>query len=185
MKQQQNYPGISKMCLFCAVHITGDIKNFVQISILLNKPKELSFYHKLWFSNSNNFATRFPKPLILLAFNSVRSKSLSLKYERFTPSGCKGIGLENATLWQKLSSYVKIGTISGYIEIIKNQTTFWKCQDYFTYKIRFSNKCRKLFQESKTTFNLSCYCHVSWDTLYISIQKDKNTPIKIIPEAIS
>ena len=78
MKQQQNYPGIYKMCLFCAVHITGDIKNFVQISILLNKPKELSFYHKLWFSNSNNFATRFPKPLILLAFNSIKKSKFEI-----------------------------------------------------------------------------------------------------------
>ena len=48
--------------------------------------KELSFCHKLWFSNSYNFATRFPKPLIFQTFNSV-----SLKYQRFTSSGSKDI----------------------------------------------------------------------------------------------
>ena len=35
----------------------------------------------------------------------------------------------------------------------------------FTYKIRVTNKCRKPFQGSKTALTLSCYCHVSWDTL--------------------
>ena len=59
------------------------------IKILL---KELSFCLKLRFSNSYNLGTRFPTPLIFQTFNSGRSKSLSLKYQRFTPSGCKDIG---------------------------------------------------------------------------------------------
>ena len=55
--------------------------------------KELSFCHKLRFSNSYNLATRF--------INSVRSNSLSLKYQRFTPTVCKDIyGLENVSLLQ-------------------------------------------------------------------------------------
>ena len=54
-------------------------------------PKELSFCHKLWFSNSYNFATRFPRPLIFQTINSVRSNSLSLKNERLTSSDCKDI----------------------------------------------------------------------------------------------
>ena len=53
--------------------------------------KELSFCHKLWFSNSYNLATHSPRPLIFQTINSVRSNSLSLKYQRFTPSGCKDI----------------------------------------------------------------------------------------------
>ena len=59
------------------------------IKILL---KELSFCHKLRFSNSHNLATCFPAPLIFQTFNSGRSNSLSLKYQRFTPLGCKDIG---------------------------------------------------------------------------------------------
>ena len=42
----------------------------------------------------------------------------------------------------------------------------------FTFKIRIM-KCRKVFQRSKTTFRLSWYCHVLWDTLYY-----KNLPTK-------
>ena len=49
----------------------------------------LSFYHKLWFSNSYNIATRFPRPLIFQAINSVRSNNLSLKYQRCPLSGCR------------------------------------------------------------------------------------------------
>ena len=70
------------------------------IKILL---KELSFCHKLRFSNSHNLATCFPAPLIFQTFNSGRSNSLSLKYQRFTPSGCKDIG---DSLLQKLNSFV-------------------------------------------------------------------------------
>ena len=55
--------------------------------------KELSFCHKLWFSNSYNLATHSLRPLIFQTINSLRSNSLSLKYQRFTPSGCKDIGV--------------------------------------------------------------------------------------------
>ena len=47
--------------------------------------KELSFCHKLRFSNSY-----FPRPLIFQTFNSGRS--ISLKFE-ITSSGCKDIGV--------------------------------------------------------------------------------------------
>ena len=56
-------------------------------------PKELSFYHKLRFPNSFNLATLFSRPLIFQTINSGRSNSQSLKYQRFTPSGCKDIGI--------------------------------------------------------------------------------------------
>ena len=55
--------------------------------------KELSFCHKLRFSYSYNLATCFSRPLIFQTINSGRSSSLSLKYQRFTPSGCKDIGV--------------------------------------------------------------------------------------------
>ena len=57
------------------------------------KLKELSFCHKLRFSNSYNLATRFPRPLIFQTITSGRSNSLSLKYQRFTALGCKDIGV--------------------------------------------------------------------------------------------
>ena len=52
--------------------------------------KELSFCHNLWFSNSYNLTTRFPRPLIFQTINSVRTNSLSLKYQI---SGCLDIGV--------------------------------------------------------------------------------------------
>ena len=33
-------------------------------------------------------------------------------------------------------------------------------------KIKFKKKCRKLVHRLKTTFQSSCFCSVSWDTLY-------------------
>ena len=54
--------------------------------------KELSFCHKLWFSNFNIVATQCGRPLIFQTMNSVRSNNVSLKYQRFTSSGCKDIG---------------------------------------------------------------------------------------------
>ena len=71
--------------------------------------KELSFYHKLRFLNSYNLATRFSRPLIFQTINYGRSNSQSLKYQRFTPSGCKDIGIRKCKfvaktqfLWEKI-----------------------------------------------------------------------------------
>ena len=55
--------------------------------------KKLSFCHKLWFSNPVIFATRCCRFLIFQTMNCDRSSSLSLKYQRNTPSGCKYIGI--------------------------------------------------------------------------------------------
>ena len=48
--------------------------------------KKLSLWHKLRFSNPYIFATHWHR---MNSMNSVRSNYLSLKYARFTPSGCK------------------------------------------------------------------------------------------------
>ena len=53
--------------------------------------KELSFCHKLWFSNPFVFATQCNRPNIFKTMNSVRLNSISLEYQRFTPSGCEVI----------------------------------------------------------------------------------------------
>ena len=42
--------------------------------------KELSFCHKLWFSNFNIVATQCRRPLIFQTMNAIRSKNVSLKY---------------------------------------------------------------------------------------------------------
>ena len=51
--------------------------------------KELSLSHKLWFSYSYIFAAQWPRPEIFQTINSVSSNNKSLKYQSFTPSGCK------------------------------------------------------------------------------------------------
>ena len=55
---------------------------------------EMSICHKLWLSNSYNIAIHSPRPFIFQTINSVRSNSL--KYQRFTPSGCEAIGVRKS-----------------------------------------------------------------------------------------
>ena len=54
---------------------------------------ELSFCHKLKFSKPYVFANQCRRPLIFQTLNFVRSKNLSLKYQRTTPSVCNDIGI--------------------------------------------------------------------------------------------
>ena len=63
---------------------------------LENKWKEIEFLPRTLLSNFYIFGTGSCKPLIFQTINSVRLNSLSLKYQRFTPSGCKYIGIRNA-----------------------------------------------------------------------------------------
>ena len=51
--------------------------------------KDLSFCHKLWSFNPCISATRSCRSLTFQTKNSDRSNILSLKYKRFTASGCK------------------------------------------------------------------------------------------------
>ena len=60
---------------------------------MVNKVKEFSLCHKLWFSNFFIFATQCRRPLIFQTINSARVYNLSLKYLRFTPSGLIDIGI--------------------------------------------------------------------------------------------
>ena len=46
--------------------------------------KELSFCHKLGFSNFNIVGTQCRRPLIFQTMNAIRSNNVSLKYQRFT-----------------------------------------------------------------------------------------------------
>ena len=74
-----------------ALHKQGE-KNFILAWYLTNSRKELSLCHKLWFSNPYIFETQCLRPNIFQTKYTVRSNNLSLKYQRFTPSGSKDIG---------------------------------------------------------------------------------------------
>ena len=52
--------------------------------------KRLSVPKKIFVQHLYIFATQFRKPKIFHTKNSVALNNLSLKYQRFTPSGCKG-----------------------------------------------------------------------------------------------
>ena len=63
-----------------------------EIKILgISHQKELSLCHTLGFSNPYIFATPWHRPQKFQTKNPVRLNYLSLKYVRFTPSGCKYI----------------------------------------------------------------------------------------------
>ena len=56
--------------------------------------KVLSLYNKLWFSNPYIFSIQCRRPLIFQTMKYVRSNNLSLKYQMFTPSSCRDIGIK-------------------------------------------------------------------------------------------
>ena len=56
--------------------------------------KELSFCHKLYFSNLYIFAIQCRRPLIFQTMNSVIPNNPSLKYQGFASSDCKDIGIK-------------------------------------------------------------------------------------------
>ena len=61
----------------------------------------MSFCHKLRLSYTNILATQCRRPYMFQTVNSVRSNNLSLKYQRFTPSGFKDIRIRNIEVVEK------------------------------------------------------------------------------------
>ena len=60
----------------------------------MNETKELRLCNKLWFSNPFIFSTQCCRPLIfqIMKLNRLnRLNNPSLKYQSFTPTGCRGI----------------------------------------------------------------------------------------------
>ena len=55
--------------------------------------KELSLCNKLWFSNPYIFSTQCSRPLIFQTMKYVRLNNPSLKYQRFTPTSSRDIGI--------------------------------------------------------------------------------------------
>ena len=58
------------------------------------------------------FITKGHRPKLSQTMNSVRSNNRCLKYQRFTSSGSKDIGVRKLSLWQRLNSVVKCILIS-------------------------------------------------------------------------
>ena len=54
-------------------------------------PKELRLCHKLWFSNPYIITTKCRRPFIFQTVNYVKPNNWSLKFHKFTPTGCKYI----------------------------------------------------------------------------------------------
>ena len=70
-------------------------------------PEDYSLCNKLGFSNSYVFATKCRNPQIFQTMNSDGSNNHSLKYQRFTPSGFRDIGI------RKLGFVAKTQFFSG------------------------------------------------------------------------
>ena len=74
------------------------LNNFLSIYILKNILSKCERYSSCSEANKPYiFATQCRRPFIFQTMNSVRSKSLSLEYQRFTPAGCKDMGI--ISLW--------------------------------------------------------------------------------------
>ena len=74
------------------------MKNFIKICIATLKGIEGSVMGQMLATNSEflipiSLKPQRCRPQIFQTINSVRSKNLSLKYQRFRPSGCKDIGI--------------------------------------------------------------------------------------------
>ena len=72
--------------------------NFSTEEFQINMGKELSLRYKLRFSNPYIFVAQCRRPLIFQTINSGRSNNQSLKYQRFTPTSCKDIGIRKFEL---------------------------------------------------------------------------------------
>ena len=68
--------------------------------------KEMSFFNKFLFFNAYILATQCRKPLIFQTINSVRSNCLSLKYQRFAPSGRQDIEIIQVDFFGKNSLFL-------------------------------------------------------------------------------
>ena len=80
-----------------------NIRTFKRFSIVNrgNPIKELSFCHKLEFSNLYIFATGWRKPLIFQTYMIWSNRNHSLKYVRSMSLGCKDIGIRKSKVVAK------------------------------------------------------------------------------------
>ena len=72
---------------------------------------KLDFFliQELSYATNSDFLiplSEYCRTFISQIMNSVRSDNPSLKYQRFIPSGCNYIGIENLSLWQRLNFFL-------------------------------------------------------------------------------
>ena len=108
-----------------------------------------------WIYNFYIFPTRCCyRSLIFLTINAVRSNSLSLRYQRFTPSDCKDIGIGKfefvVASFFKLRKSPLLRTdfyftiiIILFIQICKSKTQRLKCYQEKLKMCRYSNSLSK------------------------------------------
>ena len=111
-------------------HKSPDLTTKVSVQ---NLKKEKSLCHKLYF-NPYIVATRCRRPQIFLNYsNFVRSKSLSLKYQKFTPSGLRKHRNQNIqSLWKKFRSFrTKLSILSLVIGTEQNVCLFLQQSMYY------------------------------------------------------
>ena len=95
--EQESNPSLK---YFLVIFISLNYKNEKILNFFQGSTIFLEVLQKNWvfdtssdFFNSYIFATQCRRPLIYQTMNNFRSIRLSLKYQRFTPSGCKDIGI--------------------------------------------------------------------------------------------
>ena len=85
-------------------------------------------------SNFNIIATQCRRPLMFQTMKAVRSNNVSLKYQRFTSSGCKDIRIPNIEFVAKTQFLLHACT-----EFLRIYTNTWI--------IIIKNKCLKIFNK--------------------------------------
>ena len=114
---------------------------------------------------------KFLQPNVVQAFqtvNSVISKNPSLKYERFTSSGCKKQGCENLSLWQRLNFF------ASYLSVRKLRNRGVTMSESRTSDVHgfqwVSTKCRCIYDIISILNFLTCFYKIinSIITLFLS-----------------
>ena len=87
--------------------------------------KELSFCHKLKYSYPYILATQCRRSLIFQTFNSVKSKNLSLKYQRFIPTGCRDLEIRKFEVVAK-TQFLYVTFLVQLYDLLSSSTVTYK-----------------------------------------------------------
>ena len=121
------------VCLLCFQICPEILRVSLRFQSRKLKPKELTLCHKLWFSNPNIFGTQCRKPLIFQTYIFWSNKSHSLRFQRFTTSKSKDIGIRKSEFVAKSQFLCKILTKSVISPVNwkaqPRQVKIWRCQD--------------------------------------------------------
>ena len=140
--------------------------------------KELSFCHKLWFSNFNIVATQFRRLLVFQTMKAIRSNNVSLKYQRFTSSGCKEIRLIKVSLWQKLNSFH-----ADFQNFTKDENFYGGKFFILTIQIPFLGPC-EFFISTFNSFSICVRIFFVQRNWVSATNSDILTPISLQPDVV-